>query len=182
MNQVLVVLVASLISVASFAEGKIAVVSPQAAMMNTNFAKAKLEKFEKGSDFVASKAKLDGIVAEINALQASFKKDGQTWSQEKKEESEKKLQTLSDDYQIVLKRLQESQQKLQQQIMQELAEKAQAAIKQVSESEKIGLLLTKEAAIFATSEYDITPKVIDAMNKMLDQPAPAAAAPTPAKK
>ena len=165
------------VSAVTFAEGKIAVVNPQGAMLGTAYAAAKIEKFQKSSDFVTTKAKLDGIIAEINALQTSFKKDGQTWSQEKKEESERKVQSLNQDYQFNLKKIQEAQQAVAQQVMQEIGGKAEAAIKQIVESEKIGLLLSKEAAIFATADYDITAKVVDAINKMPDQ-APAA----PAKK
>ncbi|RZA03828.1 MAG: OmpH family outer membrane protein, partial [Moraxellaceae bacterium] len=107
----------------------------------------------------------DGILADVKSLQAAYQKDGMTWAPEKKEENEKKLQNLNQDYQFNAKKLQTSQQELAQQIMQEMGAKAEAAIKQVIEAEKIGLLLNSQAAIHATAEYDITSKVTDLINK-----------------
>ena len=152
-------------SAVSFAQTKVAVLNPSGAVMATSAAKARFEKLEKSADYAATKAKLDGIVADVKNLQAAYQKDGMTWAAEKKEENEKKLQNLNQDYQFNAKKLQTSQQELAQQIMQEMGAKAEAAIKQVIEAEKIGLLLNSQAAIHAAGEYDITPKVTDLINK-----------------
>jgi outer membrane protein len=152
-------------SVASFAETKIAILDPQAAVLKTEYAKAKFEKVEKSADFAAAKAKLDGIAADSKALQEAYKKDGVTWSAEKKAESEKKLQSLQEDFQFNAKKLQTQQQAVAQQVMQELGPKAQEAVKQVVTAEKIGLVLSAQAAVHASPEYDITAKVTELLNK-----------------
>ncbi len=154
-----------MMSVVCAAETKIAVLNPQAAILQTAYAKAKFEKIEKSADFAATKAKLDGISSDIKALQESYKKDGITWSAEKKEESEKKLQSLQQDGQFNAKKLQTQQQELAQQVMQELGPKAEAAIKKVIEAEKIGMLLNSQAAIHVSPENDITTKVTELINK-----------------
>jgi len=77
----------------------------------------------------------------------------------------KKLQSLNQDYEFNGKKLKETQNEVAQQIMQELGPKAEAAVKQVIEAEKIGLVLNSQSAIHATAEYDITPKVTDMLNK-----------------
>lgn len=154
-----------MMSAASMAESKIAVLNPSGAVMATSAAKAKIEKLEKSAEYAATKAKLDGIVADVKSLQASYQKENATWTEEKKAESEKKLQSLNSDYQFSAKKLQTAQQELGQQIMQEMGPKAEAAVKKIIESEKIGLVINSQAAIHATAEYDITPKVTELLNK-----------------
>ena len=154
-----------MVSAASIAESKIAVLNPSGAVMATSAAKAKIEKLEKSADYAATKAKLDGIVADVKSLQAAYQKENATWTEEKKAESEKKLQSLNSDYQFSAKKLQTAQQELGQQIMQEMGPKAEAAVKKIIESEKIGLVINSQAAIHATAEYDITPKVTELLNK-----------------
>jgi outer membrane protein len=165
MRKIVAVAAFCLVSSVNAAESKIAVLNPTGAVMATTAAKAKFDKMEKSADFAATKAKLDGIVADVKALQAAYQKDGLTWPAEKKEENEKRLQSLNQDYQFSAKKLQTTQQELAQQIMQEMATKVEAAVKQVIESEKIGLVLNSQAAIHAAPEYDITSKVTELLNK-----------------
>lgn len=154
-----------MMSAVSFAEGKIAVINPEGAILSTAVAKAKFDKLEKTPDYAATKAKLDGISSDIKNLQEGYKKDGMTWSPEKKEESEKKMQSLTQDYQFNLKKLQTSRQEIAQAVGEELGQKYQAALKQVVDTDKIGLLLSPQAVLFATPDYDITAKVTDLINK-----------------
>lgn len=154
-----------MMSAVSFAEAKIAVINTQAAILSTAVAKSKFEKLEKSADFAATKAKIDGISADLKAMGESYKKEGTTWSADKKAEAEKKMQSLQQDGQFNAKKLQAAEQEVAQEVMQELAQKYQAVLKQIIESEKIGLLLDSQAAIYKTAEYDITAKVTDALNK-----------------
>jgi outer membrane protein len=75
------------------------------------------------------------------------------------------LQSLQQDGQFLAKKLKASQQEVAQGLGEELGSKYQAALKQLVESEKIGLLLNAQAALYASGEYDITPKVTELMNK-----------------
>jgi outer membrane protein len=153
------------LSLAGFAETKIAIVNPTAAMQGTAVAKAKIEKLEKRADYAATKAKLDGVIADIKALQAAYQKENATWTTEKKEESEKKLQSLKQDYQFNGKKIQDEQQALSQEISQELGPKVAAAIKYVVEAEKINLVIDSQTVYHATPDQDITLKVTEQLNK-----------------
>ncbi|MET0355703.1 MAG: OmpH family outer membrane protein [Cellvibrio sp.] len=152
-------------SAVSYAETKIAVINPEGAIFSTAAAKARFEKLEKTADYAATKAKLDAISADLKALQDSANKEGATWSAEKKGEVGKKMQGLQQDGQFNAKKLQTSRQEVAESIAQELGQKYQAALKQVVDAEKIGLLLNGPSVIFATPEYDITAKVTDLINK-----------------
>ena len=154
-----------MMSAVSFAETKIAIINQEGAIFSTAVAKARFEKLEKTADYAATKAKLDAISADLKALQDSANKEGATWSAEKKNEVGKKQQSLQQDGQFNAKKLQSSRKEAAEAIAQELGPKYQAAVKQVIESEKIGLLLQSSAALFTTPEYDITAKVTDIINK-----------------
>lgn len=155
----------SLMSAVSWAQGKVVVLDPTGAVMGTAAAKAKFEKLQKSAEFAAAKAKLDGLAADIKALQTEYQKDGLTWSAEKRAESEKKLQSLGQDYQFQGKKLQTEQQALMQQIMQEIGPKMETVVKQLVESEGISMIVDAKAVMMSKPENDLTPKVTALLDK-----------------
>lgn len=88
-----------------------------------------------------------------------------TWSAEKRAESEKKLQSLGQEYQFQGKKLQTEQQALMQQVMQELGPKMETVVKQLVESEKITMIVDAKSVMMAKPEHDLTPKVTELLNK-----------------
>ncbi len=155
----------SLMSAVTWAQGKIVVLDPTGAVMGTAAAKAKFEKLQKSAEFAAAKAKLDGLAADIKALQTEYQKDGLTWSAEKRAESEKKLQSLGQDYQFQGKKLQTEQQALMQQVMQEIGPKMETVVKQLVESEGISMIVDAKAVMMSKPENDLTPKVTALLDK-----------------
>lgn len=164
-KKIFAVLALSMVSVFALAEGKVVVLDPKGAVLGTAVAKAKFEKMQKNADYAATKAKLDGLKADIQALQATFQKDGMTWSEEKRAESEKKMQSMGADYQFQGKKLQAEQQAVMQEVMQEMAPKMDVVIKQLVESENIGLIVDANAVIAIKPESNITAKVTELLNK-----------------
>ncbi|WP_235425583.1 OmpH/Skp family outer membrane protein [Cellvibrio mixtus] len=159
------VMALSLVSAVSWAQGKVVVLDPTAAVMGTAAAKAKFDKLQKSAEFAAAKAKLDGLTADIKALQAEYQKNKSVWSAEQIAEKEKKLQSLGQDYQFQGKKLQSEQQALMQQVMQELGPKMEAAVKQLVESENISMIVDAKSVMMAKPENDLTPKVTELLNK-----------------
>lgn len=164
-QKIFAAVVFSLVSAVSWAQGKVVVLDPTGAVMGTAAAKAKFEKLQKSADFASAKAKLDGLAADIKALQTEYQKDGMTWSAEKRTESEKKLQSLGQEYQFQGKKLQTEQQALMQQIMQELGPKMEAVVKQLVESENISMIVDAKSVMMAKPENDLTSKVTELLNK-----------------
>jgi outer membrane protein len=164
-KKVIAVLTLSMLPVLAWADGKIVALDPQRAVLGTAVAKAKFEKLEKNPDFAASRAKAEGVEADRKALQASFQKDGMTWSEEKRAEAEKKMQSLNADLQFQVKKLQAERQAVMQEVMQEVAPKLDAVIKQLVESENISLIVNAEATIAIKPESNITAKVTELLNK-----------------
>lgn len=164
-GKILAVVALSLVSAVSVAQTKVVVLDPTAAVMGTVAAKAKFDKLQKSAEFSAAKAKLEGLAADIKALQTEYQKDGMTWSAEKRADSEKKLQSLGQDYQFQGKKLQGEQQALMQQVMQEIGPKMEVVVKQLVESEKISMIVDAKAVMMAKPEHDLTPKVTELLDK-----------------
>jgi outer membrane protein len=88
-----------------------------------------------------------------------------TWSEEKRAESEKKMQSMGADYQFQGKKLQAEQQAVMQEVMQEMAPKMDAVIKQLVEADNIGLIVDANAVIAIKPDSNITAKVTELLNK-----------------
>lgn len=155
----------TLLPVFAWAQGKVVTLDTRAAVMSTAVAKAKMEKLQKNPDFAAAKAKREGLEADMRALQASFQKDGMTWSEEKRAESEKKMQSMGAEMQFQTKKLNAEMQAVMQEVMQELGPKVDAVIKQLIEAENISLIVDAGAVIAVKPEANITAKVTELLNK-----------------
>jgi len=164
-KKVFAVLALTMMPVFAWAQGKVVALDPRGAVMATAVAKTKIEKMQKNPEYAAAKAKLEGLAADIKALQATFQKDGMTWSEEKRAESEKKMQSMGADYQFQGKKLQAEQQAVVQEVMQELAPKLDVVIKQLIEAENIALIVDANAIIAVKPEANITAKVTELLNK-----------------
>lgn len=159
------VLLLSLMSAVTVAQGKVAIVDIQGAMLGTEVAKQSIAKLEKNPEFAAMKAKRDGLVADMKALAATEEKNQMTWSPEQLTEHRKKAEYLRADYELVGKKLQSESQVVLQQVAQNLTPKTRTALDQLIAVEGIGLLLNSQAAIHAAPEFDITSKLTDMLNK-----------------
>lgn len=164
-QKMIAAVVLCLMSAASFAQGKVVILDVQAAMLSTELAKKELAKLDKKPEFASVKAQLDGLVADMQKLQAAAEKDGLTWSQEQQNEHRKKVEYLRADYELAGKKLQAEQQAVMQSVLQTLGPKTRTVLDQLIAAEKIDLVLNSQAAIHASPAYDITAKLTDMLNK-----------------
>jgi Skp family chaperone for outer membrane proteins len=82
MKALVLVVVASLVSVGAVAEEKIAVVDIARAIFGSNAAQESLRQAEQGADFVSLKAKYEGSAADLQSLAKEAESKRLTWSQE----------------------------------------------------------------------------------------------------
>jgi outer membrane protein len=164
-QKMIAVVVLSMMSAVSFAQGKVVILDVQAAMLSTEMAKQQMAVLDKNPEFASMKAKLDGLVADMKKLQATAEKDGLTWSAEQQTEHRKKVEYLRADYELAGKKLQAEQQAVMQRVLQELGPKTRTVLDQLIAADNIGLVLNSQAAIHAAPAYDITAKLTDMLNK-----------------
>ena len=75
------------------------------------------------------------------------------------------LKRIDRDSTIARGKLQQAEQELGQRLLSEMTPKVQAVLRDLIESEGIGLLLQRSAVIHADNGYSITAKVTDKLNQ-----------------
>ena len=144
------------------AQGKIAVVDLEAAILQSDYAQARLNEFETNEDFAADKAEFEGLRKELDQLVQDFQRDQAAMSEDQQVSARQKLASKQSDIEYVAKKLQSMQQQNGQRVFQELAPKARDIIA----TDGSGLLLQQQTVIHADLGYSITAKVTDKLNQL----------------
>ena len=152
-------------SVAANAEGKIAVLNAQQAIINTEVAQARLKALREESGYAENRKQLEALGKSYQDTVAQLQKDAAVMSAEQKQAEAKKIQEKRTDIEFVQRKLQTAEQQLLQAVAQEMAPKLQKAVSELIEAEGIGLLLNQQAAMHVDSSFNITPKVTDKLNQ-----------------
>lgn len=155
----------------ALAQGRIAVVDLEEAILQTDEAQQRLNAQRETPDYVADKAELDRLQAEREAMIKELQKELPTMEPAAQQAARKRLANKNADLEHVLRKLQKSEQELGQALLQEMTPKVQTVLRDLIASEGIGLLLQRSAVIHAENGYSITAKVTDKLNQQ------AAAAP-----
>jgi len=147
------------------AEGKIAILDQQAAIIGTDEAQKRLKALHDKPEWVANIKELEKLKKEYHDVIEQVKKDAALMSPEQREAQGKKIEDKRNDIEHVGRKLQQAEQDLGQQLMQDMAPKMQKIVSDIIKNEGIGLLLDRRMAIHADNSYNITSKVIDQLNK-----------------
>ncbi|HEY9036844.1 MAG TPA: OmpH family outer membrane protein [Pseudomonadales bacterium] len=162
----LLALLLVVLPVTALADGKIAVLNQQQALLNTDVAQKRFKALEATEEYKKHMAGLEAVEKEGQDLLAKLKKDAAVMSETQKQEASKKLNDLKSDAQHFAKKLQEARQLEFQQVVREVGPRFQKVLSELLKSENIGLLLNQEAGVlYVDSSYDITAKVTDKLNR-----------------
>ena len=164
----LVVLALSLPSL-GWAQGKIAVVDLQEAILQTDQAQKRLADVRNQDDYKADKAEFDRLKKEFDEIVKTIQKNDEVMSQEQQLAARKKLASKQADLEHVTKKLQQAEQGAGQNLLQEMAPKVQEVLRELIAADGIGLLLQRTSVIHADAGYSITAKVTDKLNQQAAQ-------------
>ena len=148
------------------AQGRIAVVNLEQAILQTDVAQQRLQEFESNEDFASDKSQFDALREELDQLVKDFQRDQAAMSEEDQVAARQKMASKQSDLEYVAMKLQTLQTQNAQRVMQELAPQAQEVLREIIETDQIGLLLQQQAVIHADLGYNITAKVSDKMNQL----------------
>ena len=149
----------------ALAQGKIAVVDLQEAILQTDLAQKRLTEIRNQDDYKSDKAEYDRLKKEFDEIVKDFQKDAAVMSQEQQLAARKKLASKQADLEHVTKKLQQAEQAAGQALLQEMAPKVQEVLRELITAEGIGLLLQRSSVIHADAGYSITAKVTDKLNQ-----------------
>lgn len=148
-----------------WAQGKIAVVDLQEAILQTDLAQKRLGEVRGQEDYKSDKAEFDRLKTEFEELMRKFQKDAAVMSQEQQVAARQKLASKQADLEHVTGKLQQAEQSAGQALLQEMAPRVQTVLKEIIAQEGIGLLLQRQSVIHADAGYSITAKVTDKLNQ-----------------
>lgn len=157
--------VALLASAFAAAQGKIAVLDVQGAILNTEAAQKQLKDLRAQPAYTQNRKELDKLKKDYDDIIKQLQKDLAVMSADQKEAQRKKIEEKRADLEHVARKLQASEQELAQRLIQEMAPKLEKIVSDLIKSEGIGLLLDRKAAMHADPSYNITEKVTAALNK-----------------
>lgn len=163
--QASVVLFALVLPTIGWAQGKIAVVDLQEAILQTDQAQKRLSQVREQDDYKSDKAEFDKLKKEFDGLVKDFQKDAAVLSQEQQLAARKKLASKQADLEHVTGKLQQAEQGAGQALLQEMAPKVQEVLREIIAAEGIGLLLQRSSVIHADAGYSLTAKVTDKLNQ-----------------
>jgi len=150
----------------AMAQGKIAVVNLEEAILQTDLAQQRLAEFEKNEDFTSDKNEFESLREELDKLVQYFQRDQAAMSEDQMVAARQKVSSKNSDLEYVAKKLQTLQQQNAQRVFQELAPKAREVLRDIITTEQIGLLLQQQGVIHADLGYSITAKVTDKLNQL----------------
>lgn len=153
-------------SLAANAEGKIAVLNAQTAIINTQLAQDRLKALQSESSYADNRKQLEELGKSYQDTVAQIQKDAAVMSDEQKQAEAKKIQEKRTDIEFVQRKLQAAEKELLQSVAQEMAPKLQQVVSELIASEGIGLLLNQQAVMHADSSFSITAKVTDKLNQL----------------
>lgn len=148
-----------------WAQGKIAVVNVEQAILQTDYAQKRLGEERDRQEYKSDKEEFDRLKSEFDSLVQEFQKDAAVMSQEQQLAARKRLASKQADLEHVAGKLQQTEQEVGQALLQEMSPKVQEVLQELIAAEGIGLLLQRGSVIHADAGYSITAKVTDKLNQ-----------------
>lgn len=158
------VLAGLLLSGVVMAQSKVAVFNIQAAMMNTESAQSKVKALQTSAEYSQLKSKAEEIRTEVQKLTEEAQKNALTWSEDKKNEQQRKINSHRLDFETTVKKLRAMEEQVGKEIQKVSAPKAQTALKAIIDEQKLDLVLDAGVALYASPASDLTAEVVKRMN------------------
>ena len=133
-------LMCSLLTPAALAQtgNKIAVFSPQEAILNSELAKQRLQKLSEEKEYADNKAEYDKLRKDYAALVEEVKKESAVMTGAQQAEAQKKMTTLRADIEHTTKKLQAAQNDVVQQLGVEVGPRVSKIVEELLKDEGIG--------------------------------------------
>jgi outer membrane protein len=148
------------------AQGKVAVVNVEQAILQTDAAQGRLAQVRSDESYKADKSEFDRLKEDLDQLVKDFQKDAAVMSQEQQLAARKRLASKQADLEHVAGKLQQAEQATGQALLQEMSPMVQEVLRELISTEGIGLLLQRGSVIHADPGYSITAKVTDKLNQL----------------
>ena len=145
------------------AELKIGVVDIQQALLASEEAQQFLETTQ--TDLRDDQEEFQGLQQEIQQLQEQMQKDAEVMSPAEQRRRSKQIEDKQIDARFLANKLQKEMQDRQQELMQQMGPKLEAAIQDLVEAEGYDLIMQRGNLVYAAATHNITAKVTEKLNE-----------------
>lgn len=152
-----------------WAQGKIAVVNLEEAILQTDHAQKRLNSERSSDAYRSDKAEFDRLKDELDEMVQDFQKEAAVMSQDQQLSARRRLSSKQADLEHVAGKLQKTEQEVGEALLQEMSPTVQEVLQELIATEGIGLLLQRGSVIHADSGYSITAKVTDKLNRAFSE-------------
>ncbi len=152
-----------LLAGSAFADLKIAVVNAQRAIGESEEAKAMIAKLE--SDLAPDQKTVKDLGTSITQMQEKLNKNGDVMSDVEKRKLQKEIEDKQIDYQFQVNKLQKTVNERQQDILQKMAPKFEAALKDLIAKGQYDMVIHRQNVLYVDPKYDITTQVTEKLNQ-----------------
>lgn len=146
------------------ADQKIAVVDFQAVMKDIPQSAIIMQTLE--AEFKDEKAVIAQLVKDIKYYEEKQKRDGSLMTDKEKQDLEKQIATLFQEYQTKGKAFQQSSGVRQNEETNKIIELVSKTVNKIAKEEGYDLVLQKQAVVFSDDKYSITTEVIKQVSKL----------------
>lgn len=152
-----------LVSAGAAAELKIAVLDTQRALLESAEAQELMQTAQ--FDLEGDQNRVNALGQEIRTLQEQVQKDAEVMSPAEQRKRQKEIEDKQIEYQFLVNKLQKDVQDRRQELLQQMAPKVDAVLKDLIEVEGYDLILQRGSLLYANSRHDITRKVTEKLNE-----------------
>ncbi len=145
------------------AELKIGVLDVQQALLASEEAQQFMEKAK--SELKNDEDQVKKLEDDLRSMQEKMDKDADVMSPAEKQKRQSELENKQMDYRFQVNKLQKEVKDRQQELMQQMGPKLQAAIKDVVDSGNYDMVLQRGDLIYAGEKFSITRKVTEKLNE-----------------
>ena len=139
---------ALVLPVFAWAQGKIAVVNVQEAILQTDYAQKRLAAVRNQDDYKSDKAEFDRLKDEFDELVKKLQTDMAVMSQDQQKAARQKLSSKQGDLEHVTGKLQRAEQSAGQTILQEMSPRVQEVLRDLISTEgKIDSMLVRKTEL-----------------------------------
>ncbi|MBW7472451.1 OmpH family outer membrane protein [Marinobacter sp. M216] len=165
MSRILIMVAAALMALSfpAMAETRIGVVDLRQALFSSNDAKSFSETLQK--DFAGDEAKVREVQEEARQLKERLEKDGAMMNESERNKLAGEFQEKVKEFNFLKQRLDSTVAQRKQAFLEQARPEVDAAVEELLEEHDLDLILPSEAVVYVKPEMNLTPQLLEKLNR-----------------
>lgn len=151
-----------LFATTAMADGKVAVLGVQEALLSTKAAKQYREELK--SELKTDQDRILELEMQAKKIRERLQKEGSSMSKDEADRARLQFQKAFEEYQRSSQQIQQKQAQKEQEFLEMMRPKMDAIIRELIDSNEYDIIIAKQATVYARKQHDITKRVVDMLN------------------